>query len=76
MGRKKNTTYFVYGYTRKLFCGDNGQPLFNTGVKVCSTWNIAKAIHEYAKLVQSAEFDHLILFRENEIFAEIDKPVA
>lgn len=76
MAKEKNVTYYVYGYTRKLFCGDNGQPLFNTGVRICSTWNLAKAIHEYAKQVQSAEYDHLILFRESEIFAQIDKPVA
>lgn len=75
MARQKNTTYYVYGYTRSLFCRDDGRPIFNAGECVCSTWNIAKALHEYAKLVQSAQFDNIILFRESERFAELDKPV-
>lgn len=75
MARTKNTTYYVYGYTRSLFCHENGTPIFNQGEQVCSTWNLAKALHEYSKLVQSAQFDNIILFRESERFAELDKPV-
>lgn len=76
MAKPKNTTYYVFGYTRSLFCKDNGAPIFNQGEQVCSTWNLAKALHEYAKLVESPQFDHVILFRENERFAELDKPVC
>lgn len=76
MPRTKNTTYTVYGYTRSLFCREDGSPIFNQGVKVCSTWNLAKALHVYAKLTQSAEFDNIILFSDDTRFAELDKPVA
>lgn len=70
MARTKNTTYFVYGYNQSLTGFTK-----TVGEKVCSTWNMAKALYEYAKLIESPQFDHVILFRESEIFAQVDKPV-
>jgi hypothetical protein len=63
----KNTTFTVKGYMTNLF-GDR-----STAVTLCSTWNMLHALHVYAKATEAVEYDKIILFRDDEIFAAIGK---
>lgn len=67
------TVYYVYGYNKGLFTTESGKPIYKKGNRLCSTWNIAKALHVYATESQLNNWDCVILFQGITKVAEHEK---
>ncbi len=64
--------YYIVGYNKKLL-QKNGKDVWEWGIPYFKTADIAKALAVYTNAQEQTQFDCIVLWRNNDVFAEFNR---